>query len=246
VHVPARPPRPRVWAAWAVHLFTASGLVAGFAALLAVLDGDPRACFLWLAAALVIDGVDGTFARRAAVKDVLPHFDGAVLDLVIDYLTYVVVPALFLLRLGMLPEPFAFPLAAYVLVTSLYCFCNVHMKSADHYFVGFPAVWNLVAFYLWVLHSSPAVNAAVVLVLGALTPTPIKFLHPFRERRLLPYTLVAAAAWGISGVALILLHPARPPVAFVIWLLATAYYVAVCAWRTLRGPLHETARAAAP
>jgi phosphatidylcholine synthase len=223
-----------VWAAWAVHLFTASGAVLGLAALLAAIEGDARACLLWLSAALVVDGVDGTFARWARVEETLPHLDGAVLDLVIDYLTYVVVPALFLMRQGLLPEPFAGVLVGYVLVTSLYCFCNKGMKSADHYFVGFPAVWNLVAFYLWVLQLGPVVNAAVVLVLGALTPTGITFLHPFRERRLLPATLVAAGAWGVSSIALMLTHPARPQWALVVWLLATAYYVGVCGWRTMR------------
>ena len=220
-----------------MHLFTACGVVAGLAALLSVIDGNARLCFWWLGVALLIDGVDGTLARRFAVRTVLPQFDGDVLDLVIDYLTYVVVPAVFLLLMGLLPAGLAGPLAAYVLVTSLYCFCNVQMKSADYYFVGFPAVWNLVAFYLWVLQWPPAATAAVVVVLGALTPTPIKFLHPFRAGRLLPATLLVGAVWAVASVWLTLAHPAQPPVALAVWLLATAYYAGVCAWRTLRGPL---------
>ena len=225
-----------MWRAWLVHLFTAGGAVAGLAALLAAADGDARRCLLWLGVALLIDGVDGALARAARVREVLPGIDGAVLDLVIDYLTYVVVPAVLLVRLPLLPAPLAGPLAAYVLVTSLYCFANVHMKSPDYYFVGFPAVWNVVVFYLWVLEWPAAVNATVVVALGALTPTRIAFLHPFRARRLLPATLVALVAWSVASVVLWAAHPERPAAALAAWLAATAYYAGVCAWRTRRGP----------
>ncbi len=224
-----------------MHLFTASGAVAGLAALLAVFDGNAWLCWWWLGVALLIDGIDGTLARRARVRAVLPQVDGAVLDLVIDYLTYVVVPAVFLLRAGLLPAALAGLLSAYVLVTSLYCFANVQMKSADYYFVGFPAVWNLVAFYLWVLQWPPAANAACVLALGALTPTAIKFLHPFRAGRLLPVTVLVAVVWSVASIGLTLAYPAQPPVALALWLLATAYYAGVCAWRTLHGPLDRPA-----
>ena len=223
-------------AAWGVHAFTASGVVLGLLALQAALGGDAVACLGWLGLALVVDGVDGTLARRAGVKDVLPGIDGSVLDLVIDYLTYVVVPAVFLDRFGLLPEGLGVPLAAWVLTTSLYCFSNTGMKSGDHYFVGFPAIWNVVALYLWLLALDPWINAAVVVALGLLTFTSVKFLHPFRVHALKRLNIAATAAWAASGAVLVAAHPARPEVAWTVWLLATAYYLAVCGWRTLRGP----------
>lgn len=222
--------------AWGVHIFTASGTVLGMLSLLAVIDGNPTVCLLWLGAALIVDGIDGTLARRAAVSEVLPDFDGSALDLVVDYLTYVLVPAIFLYRFGLLPDGFGTILTAFILLTSLYCFCNVHMKSGDNYFVGFPAIWNVVALYLWVLDWNPVVNAAVVLVIGALTFTTIKFLHPFRVRKFMAVNIAVTAVWVATSLVLVLAHPVRPTAALVPWFAASVYYVGICLWRTVRGP----------
>lgn len=220
--------------AWAVHAFTASGVVFGLLALFAAFGGEPAMVFLWLAVALFVDGVDGTFARRADVANVLPGVDGSALDLVVDYLTYVVVPAVFMVRFGLLPDGFALALAGWVLLTSLYCFANTGMKSSDAYFVGFPAVWNVVALYLWLLDFDPWVNTGVLLVLGVLTFTRMKFLHPFRVRTLMPLNLAATAVWFVAGGWLVAAHPDRPAYAFVPWLAASGYVVAMCVWRSLR------------
>lgn len=222
--------------AWSVHAFTGSGTVLGLLAMLAVIDGNPTACLMWLGIALIVDGIDGTLARRAAVRDVLPDFDGSVLDLVIDYLNYVVVPAIFLYRFDLFPDGFGTVLTAFILVTSLYCFCNVHMKSGDNYFVGFPAIWNVVALYLWVLGWPDFVNAAVVVLIGGLTFTTVKFLHPFRVREFMPINVAVTVVWMASSLILVLVHPELPVLVMVPWLGATAYYVGVCLWRTLRGP----------
>ena len=221
--------------AWAVHGFTAFGAVLGFAALMAAGQGEAAACFAFLGVALVVDGVDGTFARAAKVREALPGIDGAALDLVIDYLTYVLVPAVFVVWFDLLPRGLGMAGAAWMLVTSLYCFANTGMKSADHYFVGFPAIWNVVVLCLWLLGLGPAVNAAVVFALGVLTFVPVKFLHPLRVRALLPLNALATAAWLASAAWLVAAHPARPDLPFAVWLAAGAYYVAVSAWRTVRG-----------
>lgn len=225
----------RRFAAWAVHAFTASGVVLGLAALLAAGQGEAAACFFFLGVALVVDGIDGTFARRARVRDVLPGIDGAVLDLVIDYLTYVLVPAVFVIDFDLLPRGLAIAGAAWMMVTSLYCFANTHMKSADNYFVGFPAIWNVVVLYLWILALDPWINAAAVLAFGVLTFTRVKFLHPLRVRALMPLNVAATVIWLAAAGWLVLAHPDRPPAAIALWLGASAYYVAVCAWRTARG-----------
>ena len=232
--------------AWAVHGFTASGVVLGLAALLAAGQGEPAACFAFLGLALLVDGVDGTFARRARVREVLPGIDGAVLDLVIDYFTYVLVPAVFVIFYDLLPRGLGTVGAAWMLVTSLYCFANTGMKSADHYFVGFPAIWNVVVLFLWLLGLDPWINAAVVLALGLLTFTKVTFLHPLRVRALLPLNVLAITAWGVSAAWLVAAHPARPALPFAVWLGASAYYVAVCAWRTVRGGPPRTDPRSAP
>ncbi|MCW2244571.1 phosphatidylcholine synthase [Azospirillum fermentarium] len=223
-------------AAWLVHGLTASGVLWGLLALNAVFAGDAKACFLWLGVALVVDGIDGTFARKAAVKEVLPWIDGSVLDLVIDYLTYVIVPAAFLAQFGLMPHGLGLAGAGWVLLTSLYCFANVNMKSGDHYFVGFPAIWNVVVLYLWLLEPSVWVNAAVVLALGLLTFSTVTFLHPFRVRKLMGLNIAVTALWLAAGVWLVAEHPSRPLLPFALWLATTAYYCGMCAWRTLKGP----------
>ncbi|MGQ9366789.1 phosphatidylcholine synthase [Azospirillum sp. ST 5-10] len=222
--------------AWAVHVFTGSGVVLGLLALLAIFDGQPAMVFLWLGIALVVDGVDGTFARRARVKDVLPAIDGSALDLVIDYMTYVVVPALFLYWFGLLPPHVGIAGAGWILLTALYCFANTGMKSADNYFVGFPAIWNVVALYLWLLDLDPWINVAVIVVLGLLTFTTVKFLHPFRVRTLMTLNIVVITAWLVTSAWLVVDFPDRSPVAFAIWLATSVYYAAMCLWRTVRGP----------
>lgn len=223
-------------AAWAVHGFTALGAVLGFAALMAAGQGEAVQCFAFLGLALVVDGIDGTLARALRVKEALPRIDGAVLDLVIDYLTYVLVPAVFVVWFDLLPRGLAMAGAGWMLVTSLYCFANTGMKSADHYFVGFPAIWNVVVLCLWLLQLGPAANAAVVAVLGGLTFVPVMFLHPLRVRALRPLNALAASAWLASAAWLVAVHPARPMLPFAVWLAAGVCYLGVSAWRTVRGP----------
>lgn len=222
--------------AWAVHAFTASGVVWGLLALLAAVSGDAVACLAWLGVALVVDGVDGTLARRASVKDVLPWIDGSILDLVIDYLTYVVVPAVFIYNFALMPEGLGVIGAGWVMTTSLYCFANIGMKSTDNYFVGFPAIWNVVALYLWILDLDPWINAAVVLLLGILTFTRVKFLHPFRVRKLMAVNLATSTIWLVTSALLVWSSPERNDIVFALWLASSGWYMLVCLWRTLRGP----------
>ena len=138
--------------AWGVHALTMSGLVFASLAMLSVIHNEIRWMWLWLALAMIVDGVDGTCARRARVKEVIPWFDGGVLDILIDYLTWTFIPALFMyLRLPLGPKPVAGALMILVLVSSTFCYANEGEKSTDNYFVGFPAAWNIVAVMMWVL-----------------------------------------------------------------------------------------------
>lgn len=229
-------PRPFPWSAWAVHLLTATGAVWAFLALLAVVEGDATAMFLWLAVGLLVDGIDGPLARRLHVKTVLPLFDGTALDLIVDYLTYVFVPAVFLWRFDMLPQPLELAGCAWVLVTSLHLFAKLDMKESDHHFVGFPGIWNLVVLYLHLLDGGPWVNAAVVLVCGLLTFAPARFLHPFRVRRFRRVTVPLSFAWGAAALWLVLTHPDRPMLPFALFLLGTAWFAGLSLWRTFSGP----------
>ncbi len=193
---------PRI-AAWGVHMFTAMGVVVALLALLAVETRQPEVALLWLGVALVIDGIDGTLARAAKVSERVPRIDGDALDLVIDYLTYVFVPVLFLWRGGYLPEGLELPLGAAILVSSLYVFARTDMKTKDGYFRGFPALWSVAAFYLYVLQFSPAFGAVVVVLLVAMTFAPIHFVHPFRVRDYGRWLPAVAILWVVTTCALL-------------------------------------------
>ena len=147
--------RASIYKAWSVHIFTASGVLLGTMALLALVDNNPVACLLWLGAAMMIDGIDGTLARKYEVKSVLPHFDGSTLDMVIDYLTWAFIPALFIYYFIELPPYLGLISVFIILLSSMFCFCNVDMKSQDNYFVGFPAAWNIAAAYFYILDFPP-------------------------------------------------------------------------------------------
>ena len=224
-------------AAGAVHLLTASGVVIALLALLAVEGEERREGLLWLFAALVIDGIDGTLARAANVRERLPRIDGEALDLVIDYLTFVFVPVLFIWRGGYLPDRMELPLAAAILVSSLYVFARRDMKTDDGYFRGFPALWNLVAFYFFVTAADPLVSAVVVVVLVIMTFAPLHVVHPFRVRDYGWALPALSLVWGAATAALFVpglggpLHAALMAVS----LATAAMLVAMGLLRTVRG-----------
>jgi phosphatidylcholine synthase len=188
-----------MWPAALVHLFTALGIVCGLAATLAALRGAWEEMFLWLGVALLVDGVDGSLARLADVHRRLPRFSGERLDLVIDYVTYVFVPALALLQAGFLRGGWGIVLASMILLSSLFHFCDTESKAEDHSFVGFPAIWNLVAFYIFAFALTPLGTALVVTACVAFTFVPLKWAHPLRTRRLWPVTAAAMALWALAG-----------------------------------------------
>jgi phosphatidylcholine synthase len=225
-------------AAWAVHLFTASGVVLALLALAAAERGDEHQALLWLSIAIVIDAVDGTLARAAKVKERLPRIDGDALDLVIDYLTFVFIPALLIWRGGYLPQGLAFPLVALTLLSSLYVFARRDMKTDDGYFRGFPALWIIVAFYFVLVPLPPAVCAAITTVLVALTFAPILVIHPFRARDFGIWPMLVTLAGTAATLALFVGQwPQDARLALVV---ATAAAVAILfalgLIRTLRGP----------
>jgi phosphatidylcholine synthase len=185
-------------AAFAVHIFTALGAACALLALLAAVAAEWQAMFIWLGVALIIDGIDGTFARRFRVAELLPRWSGDVLDLVVDILTYVFVPAYALVNSGLLPPSLATVLGAVIAVTGSLYFADRDMKSADYsYFRGFPAVWNVAVFYLFILKLSPWMSAFVVVALAVLSFAPFYVVHPMRITRMRIPTLVALILWAL-------------------------------------------------
>lgn len=213
-HAPGRAARVRPFL---VHIFTACGAACALLAMLAAAKADFVTMFVWLAVALFIDGIDGTLARKFHVAEILPRWSGDALDLVVDFTTYVFVPAFALATSGLLPGPVAIPLAIAIVVTSGLYFADEQMKTADNYFRGFPALWNAVAFHLFVLKLPPWTAAAAVAVLVVLTFMPLRVLHPFRVPHLRVVNLLALAAWCVLGAYALV--TALDPGPVVAWLL---------------------------
>ena len=197
--------------AWTAHAFTASGVILAFLALIAVVDGDYRLAFFWLALQVFVDAVDGALARRARVKELIPWFDGAKLDDIIDYLTYVVIPALMVWRGELVPGDWAIPVAAAMLLASAYGFNRADAKTADHFFTGFPSYWNIVVFYMFLLRWPMAANAAILVLFAVLVFVPIRYVYPSRTPIWQPLTVALSAAWGITMALMLWQYPAVRP-----------------------------------
>lgn len=214
------------WPSALVHIFTATGAVCALFAIRAILEGRWEVMFAWLGLALVIDGIDGTFARMANVSRNLPRFSGERLDLVVDYLTYVLVPALALWKAGYLVGVWEWLGPVLILMSSLFHFSDVDSKADDYAFVGFPAIWNVVAFYVFALQMSAAWCVGLVLVCTVLTFVPWKWAHPMRTPYLRALTLLVCLGWGIAAMQTLWRgFPATGLAATV--LLACAFYAGV-------------------
>lgn len=195
--------------AWTVHAYTSLGAVMAFAGALAVFDGRFRDAFLWMIAATFVDGTDGVLARVARVKERTPGFDGARLDDIVDYLTFVFLPILLLFVAGHLPPAgWGVAVASAVLLSSAYGFASADAKTGDNFFTGFPSYWNIVALYLHAAEMAPVVNAAILLALSALVFVRIGWVYPSRTPALRTLTLALCGVWGVMVVAIVLMLPA--------------------------------------
>jgi len=197
---PAKLGRRLATAAFAVHVFTASGAACALLALIAAVHADWPRMFVWLGIALSFDGVDGTFARGLRVADLLPRWSGDVLDLVVDILNYVFVPAYAIAAGGLLPQLIAIPLGIVIVVTGSLYFADRLMKTSDYYFRGFPALWNVAAFYLFLLKPTPWLGAALIAALAALTFVPFHVVHPLRIVHMRAVTAAALILWTALAI----------------------------------------------
>ena len=242
-HQYARSSRWLIWCAWAVHAYTASGAIAAFAATLAVIGGNYRSAFLWIIVATLIDSTDGVLARVVRIKETLPGFDGARLDDVVDYLTYVFVPVLLLYHAGDLPVGLpGMATACAVLLGSAYGFASLDAKTDDHFFTGFPSYWNVVALYLHVARLPAVFNAAVLLVLVAMIFIRIGYVYPSRTPVLRGLTVGLGAIWAIMVVAIVLTMPLVPRGLWIGSLFFPVYYLMLSFALQARRPAFDNAR----
>ena len=213
-------------AGWALHVYTACGAVLALLATVAAFSGDVRTALWILLAAMVIDGTDGMLARWLRVSTTIPGFDGARLDDIVDYLTYVFVPVVLLLTSGHLPAgPWGLVVAALPLLASCIQFCRTDAKTEDHYFLGFPSYWNVVAFYAVVMDLSPAVVAVVLVTCSVLVFVPVKYLYPSRTRSFRVLNLALAGLWLVLYAVILAGMPHPDRLALALSLAYLAYYL---------------------
>ena len=224
--------------AWSVHLLTASGAVFCLLAIDAGIEHRWRAAFAWLALAVWVDAVDGALARAVRVKEVLPRFDGENLDNIVDYVSYVIVPAFFIHRAALLPDQCSLWGAACIALASAYQFCQEDAKTPDHFFKGFPSYWNVVAFYMLALDLSAVVNLAIIALLIVLVFVPIKYVYPSRTPQFRMLTLGLATLWGVALIVILWQLPDPSPWLVRVSLLFVVYYVAVSLFLAVKRRTH--------
>jgi phosphatidylcholine synthase len=221
--------------AWLVHLYTASGVVLAFLAARAVIDFNYRAAFIWLWLQVVVDATDGVLARRARVAERIPWFDGGKLDDIVDYLTYVFVPALCVWRAILVPDAWTLPIAVAMLLASGYGFSRRDAKTADHFFTGFPSYWNVVVFYLLVAGWPSSVNAVVLLVFILAVFIPIRYVYPSRTPVLRLFTNVIGSIWSVLMLLMLWQYPDVSRLVIWVSLAFPVYYIALSLWLHFRG-----------
>ncbi|MFZ1814326.1 MAG: CDP-alcohol phosphatidyltransferase family protein [Rhizobiaceae bacterium] len=201
--------RNALWA-FGVHILTASGAFFAFLSIVATAEKNFTHSFLWLGVALAVDGVDGPLARKLEVKKWWPFWSGDMLDAVIDYVTYVMIPAFILYQSGLMGKNFSFLSAAVIVITSAIYYADTRMKTEDYGFKGFPVCWNMIVFTLFCVSPSELLSLAVVMVTAVLTFVPVIFVHPVRVKILRELTLGVFAVWTAGGL-LALYHDLHAP-----------------------------------
>ena len=216
-------PNPRKFRAMSVHIFTALGAICGLAACLAAANGQWTWVWWWLGAALLVDGVDGPLARKYDIKNELPMWNGSSLDYVIDFSTYVFIPAFALALSDLMPTPWGWVAAGIVTLAGAMYYAYDDMKLPDNCFRGFPAAWNIPVLLFFIYKPDPMIIMAVIVALAGLSFTPLRFIHPVRVTRHRVLTLVMIGIWGLSLVGA-LIYDLNPPV-WLLWVigLSTAY-----------------------
>ena len=213
--------------AWLVHLYTASGFVFAFLAAQAAIEHDFRTAFFYLSAQVFVDATDGVLARAARVSERLPWFSGSKLDDLVDYLTYVFVPALIVWRGLLVIDPWTTIVPSAMLLSSGYGFSHMKAKTSDHFFTGFPSYWNIVVLYLLLLQLSPDMNAVILLGFAAMVFVPIRYIYPSRTTILPRTTNVLGAVWGAAMLTILWQYPQVSRTLVLASLAFPVYYFAL-------------------
>jgi phosphatidylcholine synthase len=238
---------------WIVHCVTASGAICGMLGIIAVSDKQPREAVLWLAVAMVLDGIDGPAARAWKVFDHVPRIDGYTLDLIVDFVTCIVIPVIFLHQFRMLPAGFSLYIGAFVLFMSALWMSRTDQMTTDHWFNGFPCEWNMVVPTLYLLDANKWLTTALCIVLALTQLTSWKFVHPMQVKRFRPVTVSVTVIWLATVLWMTGVRPAhkaglggphhQPAVGAALLIACPLYILGLGVWRTVGRGAHDAAAA---
>lgn len=223
---------------WLIHIFTASGASMGLLALWAIHQHHELQALWLMGAAILIDAVDGMFARLVKIKEVVPEIDGALLDNIVDFFNYTMVPCFFLLGTDLLPEELRIFTAMAITFSSAYQFTQVDAKTSDHFFKGFPSYWNIAVFYLFFWQTSHLTNLIVLLALAVFSFIPIKYVYPSRldylsdNKFLRAAMIIMTVGWGGATAGLLWLYPETNHLLVAISVGYTLLYFGISLYRT--------------
>ena len=224
---------------FSIHLLTGMGIIAGFFAVIAILNDNQKEAFLWLGLAFLIDSVDGTLARKFNVKKNLPNIDGKMLDSIIDFFNYVIIPSIMIYWFKYVPDQFIIFIPAILILISIFSYVNLNILTDDNYYNGFPAIWNVVILYFYIFGTSQNINLIFLILLILLKFSPLKCIHPLRVKKLKNFSIFFSILWFITSVFLIILkgsnlNPVYEIFLMFLWVVSNIYFITVSVFKTLR------------
>ena len=225
--------------AWSVHLLTCSGLIAGFLALICVFKNDETSAFLFLGLALLIDAVDGTLARKFKISIFVKNIDGKMLDSVIDFFNYIIIPSVMIYWFKFVPSPFEIIIPSIILIVSAISYSNNNLMTSDNFYKGFPCIWNILLFYLYLFDLSQVYNLFLISACILLKFIPIKFIHPLRVNKYRRYSAVFMVLWFVSSFKILLtsfydLNNNFDYLFLGIWLISNIYFICLTFYELYR------------
>ena len=216
--------------AWSVHLFTCSGLIAGFLSLICIFKNDQTSAFLLLGLALLIDAVDGTLARKFKVSVFAKNIDGKMLDSVIDFFNYIIIPSIMIYWFKIVPTPFEIVVPSIILIISAISYSNNNLMTSDNFYKGFPCIWNILVFYLYLFDLSQTYNLFLISACILLKFIPIKFIHPLGASKYRRYSAIFMILWFIASFKILLssfyfVNGSFDYLFLGIWLISNFYFI---------------------
>ncbi len=222
----------KVVAGYVIHSITAFGAIAGLISLEQFINGNFRSGLLWLIICQIIDGFDGPIARKIDIHLHATKFDGHILDLVVDYVTCVMVPVAMLIRLDLIKSNYSWIYVGLIIFTGALWFARTDQETEDHWFNGFPAAWNLVIPTFLILGTREIYIQITILVLSFLSLTKLKFPHLVKVKFLRPLTWSLAIIYFVALTILSVKYPDGPAAIKPILVIFPLYIFAISAYHS--------------